>query len=61
MPRVPRSLLRSISPNNSLLPPLREVPADVAEAADETLEKEVDGLSTRTYGEGLSCLLAIGE
>ena len=44
-----RSLEVSISPNRSLLPPLREVPADVADAAEEeTVEKEVDGLLAST-------------
>jgi hypothetical protein len=42
-----------------LLPPLLDVAADVADPADETVEKEVEGLSARTYGEGLSCLRAI--
>ena len=41
---VHRSLLVSISPKSSLLPPLREVAAEVAEAADEMVEKDADGL-----------------
>lgn len=44
-----RSLEVSISPNRSLLPPLRQVPADVADAAEEeTVEKEADGLLAST-------------
>jgi hypothetical protein len=58
MTRVHRSLLVSISPNNSLLPPLFELAADVADAADE-MEKDDDGLLARTNGSGLSCLLPI--
>lgn len=45
--RVHLSLLVSISPNSSLLPPLLELAADVADAADaadDMLEKDADGL-----------------
>lgn len=45
---VHRSLVRSISPNSSLLHPLREVATEVAEAAEEVVEKEEDGLLVRT-------------
>lgn len=51
-----RSLLVSISPNNSLLPPLRDVPADVADATDDMVENAVDGLLARAYPLCLSCL-----
>ena len=54
--RVHRSLLVSISPNSSLLPPLLDVPAEVADAAEDTVEKEDDGLLARTCPVGLSCL-----
>ena len=57
--RVHRSLLVSISPNSSLLPPLREVPADVADAAEEMVEKEDDGLLARAHALRLSCLQSI--
>ena len=53
--RIHRSLLVSISPNSSLLPPLRDVAAEVADAA-ELMEKAVDGLLARTYPAGRSCL-----
>lgn len=59
--RVHRSLLVSISPNRSLLPPLRDVAADVADAAEETVEKEDDGLLARTYGDAVACLQLIME
>lgn len=52
---IHRSLVRSISPNSNLLPPLREVVADVADAAEEVVENEEDGLLTRRA----SCLLLI--
>lgn len=42
--RVHLSLLVSISPNSSLLPPLLELAADVADAAEEILENDADGL-----------------
>ena len=58
--RLHRSLLVSISPKRSLLPPLLEVAADVAEAADDTVEKDTDGLLARTF-ERLSCLQPILE
>lgn len=57
--RVHRSLLVSISPKSSLLPPLLEVAAEVADAAEDTVEKEVDGLLARIFPEGLSCLQCI--
>lgn len=57
--RVHRSLLVSISPNSSLLPPLREDPADVADATEEMVEKEVDGLLARAHALRLSCLQCI--
>lgn len=57
--RVHRSLLVSISPNSSLLHPLLDVPAEVADAAEETVEKEDDGLLARTCPVGLSCLQLI--
>lgn len=41
---IHRSLAMSISPKRSLLPPLREVPTEVADAAEETVEKEEEGL-----------------
>jgi hypothetical protein len=44
---IHRSLLVSISPNSSRLPPLLEVAAEVAEAA-EVVEKAAEGLLTRT-------------
>lgn len=53
--RIHRSLLVSISPNSSLLPPLRKVAAEVADA-EEWTEKAVEGLLARTYPAGLSCL-----
>ena len=56
---IHRSLLVSISPNSSLLPPLLDVAAEVADAAEETVEKEEDGLLARTCPEGLSCLQLI--
>jgi len=58
---VHRSLLRSISPNSSLLPPLLDVAADVADPAKEAAEKEDEGLLARTYGVVVCCLLAIGR
>lgn len=58
-PRLHRSLLVSISPNSSLLPPLLEVAADVAEAAEDTVEKATDGLLARTFVECTSCLQLI--
>lgn len=51
---IHRSLLVSISPNSSRLPPLLEVAAEVAEPAAETVEKEEDGLLARTCTVGLS-------
>jgi len=54
---VHRSLLRSISPNSSLLPPLLDVAADVADPP----EKEEEGLLARTCGVVISCLFAIGS
>jgi len=56
---IHRSELVSISPNSSLLPALRLVAADVADAADETVEKEEDGLLARI--DGISCLLHISK
>ena len=56
---VHRSLLVSISPNKSLLPPLLEVPAEVAEAADEVVENATEGLLARIDAECLSCLQLI--
>ena len=53
---VHRSLLVSISPNNSLLPPLRDVAADVADAAEDTVLNDKDGLLARPFEDGLSCL-----
>lgn len=55
---VHRSLLVSISPKSSLLPPLREVAAEVADAAEWT-EKAVDGLLARTYPAGRSRMCVI--
>lgn len=54
--RLHRSLAVSISPNNSLLPPLLTLPNEVADAADETVENEEDGLWCRTGADGLRCL-----
>ena len=54
--RVHLSLLVSISPNNSLLPPLLALPTEVAEPVDEMVEKEDEGLVTSGSGDGLSCL-----
>lgn len=54
---VHRSLVRSISPNSNLLPPLREVLADVADPAEEVVENEDDGLLTRMA----SCLLFMSK
>lgn len=42
--RSHRSLLVSISPKSSRLPPLRAVPAEVADTAEEWVEKAVEGL-----------------
>jgi hypothetical protein len=52
---IHRSLLVSISPNSNLLPPLRDDPADVADAADETVEKEVEILLARNCAVHFSC------
>lgn len=41
---IHRSLAMSISPKRSLLPPLRELPTEVADAAEQTVEKEEEGL-----------------
>ena len=49
------SLLVSISPNNSLLPPLRDVAAEVADAAAEVAENATEGLLARTCPEVESC------
>jgi hypothetical protein len=51
---IHRSLEVSISPNNSLLPPLRDVPADVVDPTD--LDEMDDGLLTSPDGAGVSCL-----
>lgn len=53
------SELVSISPNSSLLPPLLELVADVAEAAEvvDTLEKEEEGFSGRVHELCPCCLL----
>lgn len=48
-PYSQRSLVVSISPNRSLLPPLRGVPADVADAAED-VEKAAEGFSVRILG-----------
>lgn len=56
---IHRSELVSISPNSNLLPALLLVAADVADAADETVEKEEDGLLARI--DEVSCLLHILE
>lgn len=39
------SLLVSISPKSNRLHPLLGVPAEVADAADDVLEKEVEGFN----------------
>lgn len=57
--RLHRSLLVSISPNSSLLPPLLELAAEVADAAADTVENATDGLLARTCAEWLSCLQLI--
>jgi hypothetical protein len=54
---IHRSLEVSISPNNSLLPPLRDVPADVADPMD--LDEMDDGLLASPDGAGVSCLRCI--
>lgn len=53
---VQRSVDVSISPNKSLLPPLLLVAADVADAAEEVVEKDTDGLLARIDAEGPSCV-----
>jgi hypothetical protein len=58
--RIHRSLLVSISPNNSLLPPLLELATEVADAADEMVEKDVEGFVASAAQE-LSCLKLILE
>ena len=55
--RIHLSLLVSISPKSSRLPPLLELAAEVAEAAEATVEE--DGLLARTCPVGLSCLQLI--
>ena len=49
--------MRSISPKRSRLPPLLLVPTEVAEAADENVEKEVEGMWWRFVADGLRCLM----
>jgi hypothetical protein len=56
MGQVHLSLERSISPKRSLLPPLLAVPTEVADAADEKVEKDVEGLWWRFEADGLRCL-----
>jgi hypothetical protein len=46
----------SISPKRSRLPPLLLVPAELAEAAEENVEKEVEGTWWRLEADGLRCL-----
>lgn len=50
------SLVTSISPKRSRLPPLLLVPTEVAEAAEENVEKEVEGVWWRSEADGLRCL-----
>jgi hypothetical protein len=48
--------VRSISPKRSRLPPLLLVPTEVAEAAEENVENEVDGMWWRFEADDLRCL-----
>jgi hypothetical protein len=46
----------SISPKRSRLPPLLLVPTEVAEAAEENVENEDEGVWWRLEADGLRCL-----
>jgi hypothetical protein len=48
--------VRSTSPKRSRLPPLLLVPTEVAEAAEENVENEDEGVWWRSEADGLRCL-----